>query len=131
LIFGVESTVEQAIRTLSSTETASVNSAKWFTSAKLAIPSVVGLAYLEDNVASSEIFWRMIKEANKAKALTAPPGPAAIKFGPQGLYELFNPALLPEFEAVRKYFGSSSFYGISRPDGFFFEFRYLNPSGTD
>ncbi len=40
-------------------------------------------------------------------------------------------SLLPEFDVVRKYFGLSAFYGISRPDGFFFEFKYINTPGTD
>ncbi|MBA7707978.1 hypothetical protein ES703_116863 [subsurface metagenome] len=67
LIFGAESTVERAIRRLSSTEAVSVGSAEWFTSATLPIPSVVGLAYLEDNAASSEILWWMMKETKKSK----------------------------------------------------------------
>jgi hypothetical protein len=49
----------------------------------------------------------------------------------QGGKELFDFNLLPEFEAVRKYFGSSVSYGVSRPDGFFFEFRYLNPDSAE
>lgn len=134
LIFGVESTVEQAIRTLSGTKDVSVRSAKWFTSAKdLAMPSVVGLACLQDNVASGELFWWMMKEGKKALWSSAVPavGPASIKFSPQGFSELVDFSLLPRFDAVRKYFGSSAFYGISRPDGFFFEFRDLNPADTD
>ncbi len=41
--------------------------------------------------------------------------------------DLFDFSLLPAFDAVRKYFGLSAFYGLSIPDGFFFEFKYLNP----
>jgi len=41
--------------------------------------------------------------------------------------DLFDFSLLPEFVAVRKYFGLSAFYLLSRQDGFFFEFKYLNP----
>ncbi len=39
--------------------------------------------------------------------------------------DLFDFSLLPEFDAVRKYFGLSAFYGLSRPEGFFFELKYL------
>ena len=39
--------------------------------------------------------------------------------------DLFDFSLLPEFGAVRKYFGLSAFYGLSRQDGFFFELKYL------
>jgi hypothetical protein len=28
---------------------------------------------------------------------------------------------------VKKYFGYSAFYGVSRPDGFLFESKYVNP----
>ena len=129
LILGAESTVERAIRALSSTGAESVGSAKWFVGAKLTIPSVVGVACLEDTTASSEFFWRMIKEGSQAKSPTSPPGAVSFKFGPPGVGELVNASLLPEFDTVRKYFGSSTFYGVSRPDGFFFEFNYLKPSG--
>jgi len=131
LIFGAESTVEQAIRTLSSTGAVSVGSAEWFTSAKSAVPSVVGLACLEDNAASSELFWWMLKESGKDKASTIPAGTASFRFSSMEIGKLVNFNLLPEFDAVRKYFGLSAFYGISRPDGFFFEFRDINPSSID
>jgi len=140
LILGVESGVERAIRALSSTEATSVNSAKWFVTAKSAIPSVVGLAGLQDNAASWELTWRMMKESAKSKSKSEE---SSISLGigassksslphivfSQGGSDLFNFGLLPEFDAVRKYFGLSAVYGISRPDGFFFEFKYLNPSG--
>jgi len=61
LILGTEPTVEQAIRTLSGSESASVSSAKWFVDAKLSIPSVVGLASLEDSAVSGELLWWMMK----------------------------------------------------------------------
>jgi len=131
LIFGVEPAVEQAIRTLGSTESVSVGTATWFNDAKLSIPSVVGLACLEDTAASSEFFWGMIKEGGKFSGSAVVAGPASLQLGPQVLGDLINGSLLPEFDTVRKYFGSSTFYGISRPDGFFFEFNYLNPTGTD
>jgi len=125
LIFASEPAVERAIRALSSADASPVGSAKWFTSAKSAVPSVVGMAALEDNAASSEIFWWMAKQSGKA-AVSA--GPAAIKFAPAGISELVNFDLLPPFDAVRKYLGLSVFYGISTPEGFFFEFKYISPT---
>ena len=119
LILGTESTVERAIRTLSSPAAPSVGSATWFTSAKLAVPSLVGLAWLEDSAVSSEILWWMTKQGHKPEASLS------LGLGLQGFGELINPTLLPEFDTVRKYFGLSTFYGASRPDGFFFEFKYL------
>ncbi|MFA5251603.1 MAG: DUF3352 domain-containing protein, partial [Phycisphaerae bacterium] len=125
LIFASEPAVEQAIRALSSADAAPVGSAKWFTNAKSVIPSVAGMAVLENNAASSEIFWWMAKQNSKAKSTNSP---APMKFGPAAISELFNFDLLPEFEAVRKYFGTSAFYGTSTPEGFFFEFKGISPA---
>ncbi len=118
LIFASESAVERAIRALSSTEAQSASAVKWFTFAKSAIPSAVGMAALEDSAAASEFFWWTAKQSGQAPA----------KFDPMGIGKLFNFALLPEFDTVHKYFGLSAFYGISTPEGFFFEFKYINPT---
>ncbi|MHC4173756.1 MAG: DUF3352 domain-containing protein [Planctomycetota bacterium] len=139
LIFASESVVEQAIRALSSTGTVSVGSANWFKKAKSAVPSVVGLASLQDNAASGESFWSVLRglkqSGKKGKAkdsgikmgVGTSPGSVFLQlmFSRAGS-DLFKFSLLPEFDAVRKYFGLSVFYGISRPDGFFFEFKYLD-----
>ena len=128
LVFASEPAVERAIRALSSADALSIGSAKWFTSAKSAVPSVVGMAALEDNAASSEIFWWMAKQSSKAASAAVSAGPASIKLGSTGISELVNLSLLPEFDAVRKYFGLSAFYGISTPEGFFFEFKDISPT---
>jgi hypothetical protein len=112
---------------LNSADSPSLNSAKWFTSAKQAIPSIVGLVALEDNAASSEIFWWMIKQSGKTGSSSVSVSPAAIKSAPGGIGELVNFDLLPPFDAVRKYFGLSAFYGISTAEGFLFEFKYISP----
>jgi hypothetical protein len=125
LIFASEPTIERVIRALSSADASPVGSAKWFTSAKSAVPSVVGMAALEDNAASSEIFWWMAKQNSKAGSSAAQ---ASAKFGSTGISELVNFDLLPQFDAVRKYFGLSAFYGISTPEGFFFEFKDISPT---
>lgn len=122
LIFATEPVVERAIRALSSSDTSSLGSAKWFTSTKSAIPSVVGIAALEDSAASGEIFWWLAKQTGGTAV------PAAIKSAPGGIGELMNFDLLPPFDAVRKYFGLSASYGISTPDGFLFEFKYISPA---
>jgi hypothetical protein len=134
LILGVESTVERAIRTLSSPEDTSMGSAKWFTTAKSAIPSAVGLATMEDNAAAGELFWWLMKQGKKTlwgPNIQPNSSSPSIGFGPMQVAELFDFSLLPEFDAVRKYFGLSAFYGVSRADGFFFEFKYLDPSPAE
>jgi len=127
LIFGLESTVEAAIRLLVGTDVASVESAEWFQHAKSSVPSTVGLAGMENTAVSIELFWKLLKQSAKKqdKDSSMPTGPnPRLQFARTGL-EMFDPGLLPEFDVVRKYFGSSIFYAISRPDGFFFEFTYL------
>jgi len=131
LIIGAEAAVEQAIRTLGSSQTSSVASAKWFTKAKASIPSTVGLAGLQDNAASGEPVWSALRQIQKAAGGPAM-GPAAL---PQMMMsqiggDLIDFDLLPEFDAVRKYFGLSAVYGVSRNDGYFFEFKYLNSDGV-
>lgn len=133
LIFAGEDAVEKAVRSLSSGG-GSVASAKWFSQAKTAIPSSVGLAGLQNSEASMEAIWsvlRTMKKPSKAAGMT----PAEIGLGatsPQMMLsqigdDLVDFSLLPDFDAVKKYFGLSASYGISRQDGFFFEFKYINP----
>jgi hypothetical protein len=134
LIFGVEAVVERAIRALSSEGTSSLSSAKWFAAAKSAIPSAVGIAGLQDTAASWELIWWMIKESSKNKSQDSGV-PLGLSISPSGGLAFTKTeldfSLLPEFEVVRKYFGLSTFYGVSRADGFFFEFKCLGSPGSD
>ena len=138
LIFGAESAVERAIRALNSVSNDAVDSAKWFTSAKSAIPSTAGLVSLQDHEASSELSWQMMKESaadgqtdsGRATVAVGMNSSFDLLFSEAGL-DLFDFSLLPNFDAVRKYFGLSASYGVSRPDGFFFEFKYLAPTGNN
>jgi hypothetical protein len=140
LIFGLESSVERTIRALSSTGAKSVASAEWFTLSQSAIPSAVGLASLQDNAAAAELSWRTIKKIGENKTADSSTSVGAgvssqsvfphLIFSHAGL-DLLNAALLPEFDVVRKYFGVSACYGVSRPDGFFFEFKYLDTPQSD
>jgi hypothetical protein len=131
LILGEEPAVERAIRTLGGADSAPIGSSGWFASAKSAVPSVVGLASLEDNAASSELLWWMLKESAKTRRANLSMGPTAAILSSPDLWSSADFSLLPEFDTVRKYFGSSAFYGISRADGFLFEFKYLNPRTGD
>ena len=131
LIFGLEATVERTIRTLSNPSAESLSSVKWFNKASSALPSVTALSYLEDTAASAELLWWMFKPGQEAGTSSVSAGLAVFPFGPQMLKKYVNLELLPDFEAVRKYFGLSVSYGISRDDGFFFEFRNINPASND
>jgi hypothetical protein len=143
LIFSKESAVENAIRTLNSAQNISVDSARWFNIAKSAVPSLAGMVTLQNDTASGRYIWSEMRNLtkqmqNKDKnssmemGVGVRPGSAfpQMMFSQAGV-QLFDFSLLPEFEAVKKYFGLSTFYGISRPDGFFFEFKYINPPDVD
>jgi len=123
IVFGTEATVERAIRTLAKAEAKSLVSEPWFRAAKAALPSAVGLATVENRAVSMELLWWMVKQSPDSAAVPAGSS-MAFSFAGGGLLDF---DLLPEFDMVRKYFGVSVFYGISRPDGFFFEFKDINP----
>jgi hypothetical protein len=126
LILGQASAVERAIRTLGGAESERVGSAQWFIAAKSAVPSAAGLVCLEDEAASGELLWWMLKESAKTRRASMGIGSTAAVLASAGLWQSADFNLLPEFGAVRKYFGCSAFYGVSRADGFLFEFKYVN-----
>ena len=127
LIFGTEPVVERAIRTLSSGASTSSGAAKWFTQAKAAIPSVVGLAWMEDTSVSFEPLWSEMKNSQKSTSLGCSMGLDPLSmFKQMGI----NFELLPDFEVVRRYFGLFTLYGVSTPEGFLFEFKDLSTNGT-
>lgn len=123
IIFANETTIEKIIRSLSS-NSPSLASVRWFNTAKSAIPGIVGLASLKDDSLAGEFIWKMLKQNQKDGSAFMLKNIAPLAGTPVGT---MNPdtSLLPEFDAVRKYFGLSTFYGISRQDGFFFEFKNL------
>jgi hypothetical protein len=141
LIFASEFSVEQAIRSLASNQAETISSAKWFNKAKSSIPSAVGMAGLQDNAASSELLWSTLRQSVKPDKATGDDKPNEITVGltsqslfPQIMFTrsdgMIDFSLLPEYDVVKKYFGIYAFYGISRQDGFFFEFKYLNPEAS-
>jgi hypothetical protein len=142
LIFATESVVEQTIRTLVSNQTESISSARWFNKAKSNVPSAVGMAGLQDNAASGELLWSTLRQSKKPDKADGDDRHIKIGVGvssgsllPQIMFSrsdgMIDFSLLPEYDAVKKYFGISAFYGISRQDGFFFEFKYLSPEASE
>jgi hypothetical protein len=132
LIFGTETTVEKAIRRLVEAKSASINSARWFNRAKSALPGAVGIMGLQNTAEAMDVLWKSLK----AGANTQSGSDATTGINPNDLLpeqmgkDLFNSALLPDYDVIRKYFGVSAYYGISRPDGYFFEIKHLNPLET-
>jgi hypothetical protein len=109
LVVGSEPVVEQAVRSLSD-------------SSATQIPGAVGAAAFSDDAAYAEQTWQQLRDS-AAKTLT-PDIPVVEPIGAlvQNILQVADFGLLPEFEAVRKYFGYSVSYAVSRPDGFYFEF---------
>jgi hypothetical protein len=77
------------------------------------------------------LLWWTLKQSGKTDISSTSFGPISLRFGQPVVSASINPALLPEFDSVRKYFGSSTLYGVSRTDGFFFKFNYLAPAKTE
>ena len=123
LILASERTVESAIRAISNADSASITSAQWFAKTKAKMPAAVGIASMDDNQASNKVFWEMIKQSDGTDLMNNPVG--ADQTTNEKIAELFNPKLLPEFDVIKKYFNQSCGYGITRPDGFFLEFKCL------
>jgi hypothetical protein len=103
---------------------------------------MVGLAGLQNNAVSGELLWSTMRQAKKPDKADGEDKQNQITVGitsqslfPQIMFSqsegLLDFSLLPEFDAVKKYFGLSAFYGISRQDGFFFEFKYINPDAEE
>jgi len=134
LLFGTESTIEKAIRALSLSDASSLRSAQWFIKGKSSLPSAVGLAGIKDSRATTELSWWLYKQCDKLEKTDGDDSSVSINlklnrgFGLDFSGEdlgLFDFGLLPDYDKVKKYFGLSVYYGISRPDGFFFEFKDL------
>jgi len=131
VVMGLETAVEGAVRKLSA---GTSDLPSWFRKAKAAIPDVVGLADLQDDAAAAQVLWKTFKQAAEQadksegesdRSINVGLGSSGLMFSQTGV-DFVNPALLPDFEVVRKYFGISAAYAIARQDGFFFEFKYLN-----
>jgi hypothetical protein len=126
LIIGTESAVEKIIRNIASSSAASINSEKWFSTLKSSVPSSVGLAGFENYPAVWEKLWEIFRKGSAAQKDEALRSTIEQPVVPIPTNLPFDFSLLPSFDTVRKYVGIASFYGISRPDGFFFEVQYIN-----
>ena len=104
LILGQEPAVERAIRTMGGAKSESIGSAEWFAAAKSAVPSAVGLVCLEDEAASGELLWWMLKESAKTLRSDMGIGSTAAVLASADLWQSADFNLLPEFGVVRKYF---------------------------
>lgn len=115
LILGLEKAVEKSLRTLAGGQDESIESQTWYQNAKTKMPAMVAMANLQNDAASGELLWWMLKQN------TQPDNPMAMGFPAAVFGEMFDAKLLPEYDAVKKYFGITTNYGISTPEGIYFE----------
>ncbi len=133
LIVGSEASVERAIRAMAGADAGTLDSAVWYRRARAAIPALVGMAGLSDMAAAGGHMWQQLREMDalakgdhsELQLGMSSAGPQFLFAGPDGLFDF---SLLPEFDKVRKHFGLTAAYGISRQDGFFFEVKLLEPT---
>ena len=86
-------------------------------------------AHSDHGRAAAELMIEVAKgEAEDDSSVTLSVGTGGIDALFGGADALFDFSLLPDFDKVRKYFGLSAAYGTSRPDGFFFEIKILEPT---
>jgi hypothetical protein len=134
LLVGGESSIEQALRMLSDSNVDALNSAKWYRQARSLVPQMVGVGAFSDGAAQAEQFWKAFKKTfGQQKKTDGSISTGMFMFDVSGpeierFRKTIDSSMLPEFEKVRKYFGVGAFYGVSRPDGFYFEFRNVNPT---
>jgi len=130
LIFGEVSSIEQAIRLLNDTDNESVASRQWYRSARAIIPSSAGLASFSDDSVYARQGWREFKNYSKNMQLGTGMFISMDEKEREKFKDIFDVSLLPEFDAVKKYFGISTFYAQSTPQGFKAEFQVIENSNT-
>jgi hypothetical protein len=125
MIMGTEGDVEKTLRAMNNKENSPVTSQEWYERAKSTLPVQVGVAGLSDDRSSIEYFWWVLKKrSDDSKAGGPGLGAGAMVFGQ--LSGLADFKLLPDFEKVKKYFGVSSYYILSKPEGYYFESTMLD-----
>jgi hypothetical protein len=136
-LIGGESSIERSIRLLNDPGSDTIGSVRWYRKARALVPQMAGVASFSDDAAQIEQLWKRFKrgfaQSDQADASLSA-GMMTFDVDSPGLGEIgkvFDTSALPEFEKVRKYFGISAFYGISRPDGFYFEFRDANGTSSN
>jgi hypothetical protein len=124
VILGSEAEVEQALRNLSNKDSTQVSTLAWFNRAKTPVPAKVGVAAFADDRSSLECLWWIVKDQLKTSSPSHQVGPGAMFFN--SLHDIADFNLLPDYDKVKKYFGVSSSYMVSKPEGFYFEWFLLD-----
>jgi hypothetical protein len=141
LVFGDVDGVEQAIRDLRRTDLTSIQADPMFRWAAKRLPAQAGAWDYRNNQVQAEAVWELLKQAARDVS-KKPAGEGGIReaiqpgeneetmqigpaIGPTQLTRLLKPYCdfnqLPEFQAVRKYFGAAISYLAATDEGIFFQ----------
>ena len=151
LVFGSEKVVEQAIRDLRREDLESIKTDEMYQYAGGHFPAQAGAYYYENEQISAEVLWSMLKEAaRQAAQQPSPTAPetqdeiememgAVIDSGGkfvsplmmiQQFKEYVDFTLLPDFAAVKKYFGATIGYLEGNDKGIYAEMKSLKAPGS-
>jgi hypothetical protein len=117
LLFGDVYLIEDAVHVLKDKTSSKLAVAKWFRKAAGSFPPAVGSAGMMDCGVYGQYFWGLLKTDGKS---SSPASAVADE-----LKDAADFSLLPEFSAVRKYFGIWTSQFSSVADGYSFEYRML------
>ncbi len=117
LLFGDVKLIEDAIRAMKDKTASRLPAAKWYRKAAAATASPAGSTAVMDLGAYGQYLWKMVKSAD---------ADSQMGFVAEDFKEHADFSKLPEFDAVKKYFGIIVSQFFSQPDGFTFEYRMLS-----
>ncbi len=142
-VFGSLSGVEQAIREIRREDRDSIQMDPMYQYARRYLPEQAGMYYYENQQITAEQAWYLWKEVlPKAKKLEKSAATQEREVDPdmpiQGLsegpwtklFEFVDPSLLPDFEAVKHYFGSVVGYVTENDAGIYAELIGLKAPGN-
>ena len=147
LLVGAVSEVEQAIRELRNDRLENIAGDPMYQYASRYLPGRAGIFWYVNEQANSEASWAQMKQAGRLlderrqsgesdddmygedmeEQLSTPAGSMAWFLSMLGLAELLDLDALPDFEAVRDYFGASVGHVTSRDGGLCLELKSLKP----
>jgi hypothetical protein len=117
LLFGDVQVVEDAIHAMKDKTASKLPSAKWYRKAVGSLPSALGSGGVVNMEVYGQYFWKLFKTPEET--------PSQFTAMADAVRDEIDVTLLPDFGAVKKYFGLGASQFISVPDGFTFEYRMI------
>lgn len=121
VILGFQSSVENAIRTLKSSE--SLKDKRWFNQGRASIPPQAGMANFQNTRATGEFLWWLLKKSSENRTGAGMSAPTASYLIDNTSWDF---SLLPDYDKIKNYFGTSVFHLVSKDDGFYAELKMIS-----